>query len=196
LKMIVSPGISIKQFIQGNRMIYQKPVSYFIIWTAAYLVQLYLLGKIFGNEVVIHRSNYFGNLPVTELATHYLSIALGVLLPFYAFYLYITCVRKYFNYFESFIAVLYSLGTILLLQVAFTFLAIPWYLMTRHAVNVEISDPSKFIYMTWLAFDLVRCFPLKHKGLRVILYSSLCVGTFLLWRLYGFACVLELVTHN
>lgn len=192
-KMLVSPGPSVKKFIEGNRMPYQKPVSYFVIWTGVYLLQLYFIEKLFGENVIVNRSHYFGNISVTEFATHYLTPTLGVLLPFYALYLQVTCMGKYFNFFESFTAVLYAQGTVLLLQVVFTFTAMLWFLLTRQSVDADISDVVKFIYVTWLGYDLVRLVPLKHKWLRAILYSTLTMTLFVLWRMYGFPFVAGLV---
>jgi len=79
-------------------------------------------------------------------------------------------------------------------EVVFTFTAMLWFLLTKHSVDAAISDIVKFIYVTWLGYDLVRVFPLKHKWLRAILYSLLTMTSFILWRMYGFPLVAGLVS--
>ncbi len=77
-QMIVHPGQTAKNFIDGKRKNYQSPISYFLIWTTIYILFLLLIEKIFGSNTVINYKNYFGPASATRLAISNLSIVLTV----------------------------------------------------------------------------------------------------------------------
>jgi hypothetical protein len=182
----VKPGTVAKNFIEGKRIGYQKPVSYFLIWTAIYVLLILLYEKIFGKNIVIDRSSYFGNSNAAEYATHYMSLTLGLLIPLYAVYLQLCGMKKYYNYFESFIAILYAQGTVLFVQVLFAISALLWFLVTGVSANADVSDIPKMVYAAWFVFDLLRQHKTKFKLIYVFLFVALAMGTFLIWRTIGF----------
>lgn len=188
-QMLLSPGKSVKEFIEGKRKNYQPPVSYFLIWIGLYLLLLYFTEKIFGENKVVDFKQYFGPDATTKFAISHLSLVLAMVMPFQAFYLYILTGRKLFNYFESLVAVIYALGTIVLFQAVFVVAAILVYLITNVSVNLNISDALKVFYLAWFTVSLFKVLPLDKKGIRIIAMIILSFGTFTVWRLYGFKIV-------
>ena len=191
-QMIVSPGLTVKNFIDGKRRKYQKPVSFLLIWIAVYVLLLLFIEKVFGNETVLYRSKYFGTYSATQFAAHYLSVVLGALLPFYSLYLYLLCMKKYYNYFESFVAILYGHGIVLLTQVLFTLFAITVYLFSGHGLDVNLSDSLKVVYITWFCYKLVGQYDINHRWWRVIGFMTLCLASFYVWRMFGFPLLANL----
>lgn len=116
LQMLQSPGKTITRFIYGKRKSYQPPVSYFLIWTTIFILFLYWIEKVYGENKVINYRDYFGPGATTRIAISHLSIVLTVIMPFQAFYLYLLVTKKVYNYFETMVATIYSLGTVILLQ--------------------------------------------------------------------------------
>ena len=50
--MLAKPGKVVTDFVKGKRKIYQPPVSFFLIWITMYLLLLYIVEKIFGENAI------------------------------------------------------------------------------------------------------------------------------------------------
>jgi hypothetical protein len=181
--MLLRPGKTVTDFIRGKRIIYQPPVSYFLVWIAIYALMLYCIREVFGEGVVIAYRNYFGSEVSTQYAINHLGIVLSILLPLFAFYIYLITSARLFNYAESLVTVLYALGTIILAQSLFAVLSVLGYLVTKNSFDLQVSDAFKVIYLSWFGFSFMKQLPLKHKFLRAVLFTVLCFGSFTLWRL-------------
>jgi hypothetical protein len=186
LKMIFEPGRTVRNFIDGKRRSYKPPISYFLIWTTIYILFLYWLEKVFGENVVIDYKNYFGPAATTKYAISHLSWVLTLVIPFQALYLYLLVTRIKYNYFESMAATIYSLGTVILFQFIFAMLALFIHFSISTSVDLRFSDSFKIIYLLWFIVNLIKTFPVKYKFIRGLLILVLSFGTFTLWRLYGF----------
>jgi Protein of unknown function (DUF3667) len=189
--MLAMPGKVVTDFVKGKRKIYQPPVSFFLIWIAIYLLLLYIVEKIFGENVVIDYKEYFGPSSTTKFAISHLSFVLLVVIPFQALYFYLLVARKKYNYFESFVVAMYFLGTIILLQSMFVILAIIIHLITGAAVAIIYSDSVKIIYLVWAITNTIKLFRVKNKVIRIIVFAILAFGTFTVWRLYGVPAIIE-----
>ncbi len=192
LQMIIAPGRATKEFLEGKRKNHQTPVSYFLIWNAIYILLLYFLGKIAGENKVVNFAEYFGPEGKTKFAISHLNIVLLLLLPFQAFYIYIVMVYRTYNYFEAFVTVLFAIGTLLLWQFVFVLLTIPVYLITGVSVNIQFSDIFKVIYVGWFMIDFGRQLKVSYRILRTIAVLVLVFGTFTAWRLFVFPAMAEL----
>ena len=183
-KLLKTPGTVIKNFIDGKRKDYQKPVSYYLIWITVYSLILYLLEKGFGENKVVSFADYFGPGETTKFAISHLNIVLTLLLPVQAIYVYVFLMRKRYNYVEGLVAVLYSIGTVMLLQTFFVLMALILFLFTNDPVNAVISDVLKLLYIGWALFDLAKVLPIKSKYLRAVTTLLSMLVTFTAWRLY------------
>ena len=190
--LIIRPGGMVKQFIDGGRIRYQKPVSYYLIWTAIYLIVLSLIEFSFGKEVVIYRSNYFGTSDTTAVATKYMSVIVGILMPLYAWFLQVCGMKRFYNYPEALTAVVYAQGSVLMMQALYSVVILLLYLVFKSGVHSNISDIMKAMYVTWFSIDLFRRFPIRQSWIFAIVFSILCIGIYILWRLYGFPFILDL----
>jgi hypothetical protein len=191
-QMILAPGRSVKEFIDGKRKYHQTPVSFFLIWNAIYILLLWFVRKLFGENNVVDFTEYFGPAEKTQFAISHLNLVLFFLLPFQALYLYLLLFLRQYNYFEAFVAILYGVGTLLLWQIVFVLLAVPVYLFSGFSINIRWSDVFKALYMGWLLIDLVKLMPVKYKMARVLAMVFLIFGTFTAWRVYVYPSVAEL----
>ena len=189
--MLAKPGKVVTDFVKGKRKIYQQPVSFFLIWITMYLLLLYIVEKIFGENVVIDYKEYFGPRSTTKFAISHLSFVLLVVIPFQALYFYLLAARKKYNYFESFVVAMYFLGTIILLQSVFVILAIIIHLIAGASVAIIYSDSLKIIYLAWAVTDTIKLFRVKNKVIRIATFAVLAFGTFTVWRLYGVPAIIE-----
>lgn len=184
--LLLSPGRIVKQYIDGKRVRYQRPVSFYLIWTGIYLILLSLIESTFGKETVLIRSDYFGDTQITEVATKYMSVIAGILIPLFALFLQWAGMKRFYNYAESMTAIVYGQGAVLLVQTLFALVTTCLFLLFNIGLHSNVSDVVKGIYVAWFCFDLGRQYPLKHKWLLPILFTLLSLGSFVLWRLYGF----------
>ena len=189
--MLAKPGKVVTDFVKGKRKIYQQPVSFFLIWITMYLLLLYIVEKIFGENVVIDYKEYFGPTSTTKFAVSHLSIVLLVVIPFQALYFYWLVAGKKYNYFECFVVAMYYLGTVILLQCVFVILAIIIHPLIGTSVALIYSDPLKIIYLAWAVTNTIKLFRIKNKSIRIVLFAILAFGTFTVWRLYGVPAIIE-----
>ena len=189
--MVVHPGQTAKNFIEGKRKNYQSPISYFLIWITVFILFLYLIEKIFGYNTVINYGDYFGPAADTRTAISNLGIVLTIIIPFQALYLFLLVTKKSYNYFETMVATIYSLGTIVQFQFVFALLALISHVVYPASVNLVISDSFKILYLGWFILDTVRLYSIKYKYIRAIGFLILAFGTFTLWRLYGFPVIMK-----
>jgi hypothetical protein len=183
--LLLAPGGVTTEFVAGRRTTYQPPVSYFLIWTTIYILLLSVIELASGPGKAIDYGEYFGPGRTTAYAISHLAIVLTAIIPFQATYLYLLISRRVFTYVESVAAVIYLIGTIILLQSAFVLVAWLLHLAAGATIDLALSDGLKVVYLTWFAADLSRRFTIGLKAPRVIVFAALAIGTFSLWRLVG-----------
>ena len=194
--MLAKPAKTVNDFICGQRKKHQGPVSYFLIWVTIYILFLYLLENVFGENAVINYKEYFGSSSTTRFAISHLSIVLTLLIPIQALYLYLLATKKSYNYFETLVATVYAVGTIILLQIVFSVVSLIFYALTGKAVDLLLSDGFKVIYMVWFIADIVRMKANRNKLVRTIMLCLLFFATFTVWRLYGFPGLVDWLDPN
>ena len=184
-RLLVAPGKTVEAFISGKRKSYQQPVSYFLIWTTLYILTLYWIDRLFGENTVISYMEYFGPGATTKYAISHLSLVLTFVIPFQALYLLLFIAPGKYNYYESLVAAIYAVGTIIQLQFLFAVLALLIHFFTGASTELMLSDTLKGGYLIWFVAGLTRRQPVKKRFLRAALFVVLAFGTFTLWRLYG-----------
>lgn len=190
-RLLAMPGTVAGEFIEGKRKTYQSPVSYFLIWTAIYILTLSLIETRSGPVRPIDYGDYFGPGQTTSYAISHLGLVLAVIVPFHALFLRLLITGKSFAYFEAVAAAIYMIGTIILLQTAFVLVGWLAHLAAGVTVSLAVSDVLKVAYLTWFAADLSRRFSRNLRPLRVALFVLLAIGVFSLWRLYGVPSLLR-----
>ncbi|HEY3387127.1 MAG TPA: DUF3667 domain-containing protein [Saprospiraceae bacterium] len=183
-QLLLDPGRTIISYIDGKRKKYQPPVSYFLIWTTIFILTLYLFEKIFGENRVINYNDYFGPGSTTNYAISHLSIMLTMIIPFQAFYLYLLITKQRYNYFETLVAGIFAIGTIIQLQFIFAIIAL-LYAISGSPLDLRYSDVFKMAYFIWLTISILKEFSLQYKMIRGVLFIILAAGTFTVWRIFG-----------
>ncbi|MBK9982268.1 MAG: DUF3667 domain-containing protein [Saprospiraceae bacterium] len=197
VKLLTTPGKTVATFIEGKRKSYQSPISYFLVWTTIFIVFLYWMEKTFGENTVIDYKNYWGPSGTTNLAISHLSIVLTILIPFQALYLYLLFTRIKYNYFETLVAAIYLVGTVIQLQFMFALVALIMYGLNHSSTDLRISDILKFGFFIWFCIDFIKLFAVRSKFVRVLGFVLLAGATFTLWRIFGVPVLVNLLfEHN
>lgn len=185
LRLLTSPGAVAQEFVEGKRRKHQAPISYFLIWTTIYILLMSVVDLVSGPGHVIDYGQYFGPGRSTAYAISHLGVVLTALVPFQTLYLWLLISRARFTFFETMAAVIYVIGTIILLQTAFVLGLWLIHVAGGGPVDIAFSDAFKVAYMAWFGWDISRRFALRLRPLRVVAFVILAIGTFSLWRLYG-----------
>jgi hypothetical protein len=193
IQMLMNPGALVIRFLEGKRKEYQPPVSYFLVWTAIFILLLLAMEFVFGKNQVILYNDYYGPGRSTEYAIRHLTYILIAIFPFISVYFWIFAANFKYNYFESLITVFYVIGTILLLQCVFVIMAIVIHLITNKSVNLLYSDSLKILFVSWFAYSFLKLFPVKHKLIRGIVFVLLSFGSFTFWRIVVYPWLAALI---
>jgi hypothetical protein len=185
-QMLISPGKLIKDYVAGNRKNYQPPVSYFLVWNAIFLLVVYLVNKLVGENRAVNFGEYFGPAATTRIAISHLNLLLASLMPLQALYVWLIIGYGIYNYWECMVIMLYILGTILLGQALYIIIGLLWYGVSGNTLHIQWSDLFKVFIMSLSIIQLVKLLPVKQKTLRTVVLLVLVLGTFTLWRLFVF----------
>jgi hypothetical protein len=195
MQMLKSPGPAIAAYIDGKRKSYQPPVSYFLVWTTIFILTLFLFVSVFGENRVIGYNDYFGPGSTTGYAISHLSFMLTFIIPFQSFYLYILITRHRYNFFETLVAGIYAVGTVIQLQFVFAILSLLSHLALGSTADLRYSDAFKVAYFIWFTISMLSQFNISNKVLRGIAFVLLAGGTFTFWRIYGVPQIAHLFMH-
>jgi hypothetical protein len=135
-QMLVRPGYVVISFLEGKRKSYQKPISYFLIWTGIIILLLLATESYFGKNQVISYNDYYGPAKSTDYAVRNLTYFLFAIFPFLSLYFWIICSNFIYNYFESLVSVFYVIGTIVFLQSCFVIVSILFHLVSGLSVDL------------------------------------------------------------
>lgn len=194
-ELIVRPGAMVTDYLAGRRKRHQPPVSYFLIWITAFLLFLVGLDKMFGPDIVISYHDYFGPGPATAFAISNLALVLTAIIPVQAVYLWLLLARPAYNYAETLVIGLYSIGTIIVFQVVFALLALLVHAVSGSSLPLQLSDIFKVGYMSWFAWDLARQLNIRFRIARWLLFLVLAFGTFTAWRMFGVPFMAGMLGH-
>ncbi len=195
-RMLVAPGKTVTSFIDGKRKKYQSPVSYYLIWVTIFILFLYWMEVTFGENTVINYADYWGPSGATKLAISHLSFILTIIIPFQALYLYLLVTRHQYNYFESLVAAIYLVGSVIMLQFAFALGALVIHALSGLSINLKYSDLMKLGYFIWFIIDFIKLFSIRNKWIRGLTFVLLAGATFTLWRLYGVPQLVRFFFHH
>jgi len=196
IRMLVSPGKVVIEYVDGKRKKYQTPISYFLIWTSIFILTLYLFVKTFGEKSVIDYNNYFGPGLDTTFAISNLSLMLAIIVPIQALHLFLVIMRPKYNYFESLVMAVYAVGTIICLQFVFALLSLLMFSFLHHPVDLRYSDIFKVGFLFWYTWSVLRNMSVKNKLMRGLVFLILAVATFTLWRLFGVPWIASMFVHT
>src|SRR5664279_5814613 len=90
-----------------------------------------MIEKIFGYNAVINYGDYFGPAADTRMAISNLLLV----------------TRKSYNYFETLVATIYSLGTIIPFQFLFALFALIYHIAYSGTVDLQVSDSVSYTHL-------------------------------------------------
>ena len=98
--LITKPGLLNKNYLDGKRKSYHKPISFLLIWIAIYILIYNFVNK-FTDHPDLNTETFFSNYSaVTAVFTKYRSLIELLIIPFLSFTGWIILAQPKLNYFE------------------------------------------------------------------------------------------------
>jgi hypothetical protein len=186
LHFIIKPGIISLNYIEGKRKRYQKPVSFFLIWTGVYiLLHNFILNK-FDYELVLQtKIQTQTQEDANKFFRSHFSFFMLPLMTSSAFIIWLVLGRRRFYFFELFTIVLYGGGTYFgLCIISDIVLGIVFRININHYSVFLWQTILSGIYNIWFTFDFFRSAKIRWFWPRLILTSVLISFTGNLIMLY------------
>jgi Protein of unknown function (DUF3667) len=98
--LITQPGLLNKNYLDGKRKSYHKPISFLLIWIAIYLLIYNIVNKFTHHPDLNTESFFSNNAAVTAVFTKYRSLVELMIVPVSSFTGWIILARPRLNYFE------------------------------------------------------------------------------------------------
>ena len=185
-KFLVSPGITSLNYVEGKRKKYQKPVSYFLIWTGLYILVHNSIINYFHYQMT---SETVAQLDIKEqsniLFRHHFTLFIIPVLLASALLLYLLLARPRFNFTELLTLCLFGAGTYFMM----TFFSD---LILGYIFNINTLSEKVFLwqgvlsslYNIWFSFDVFKRIGLRFFWVRLIGVSILIAVTGWLIMIY------------
>ena len=98
--LITKPGLLNKDYLDGKRKSYHKPISFLLIWITIYLLIYHFVNKISDHQDLNTESFFSNDAAVTAVFTKYRSLIELLIIPVSTFIGWILLARPKLNYFE------------------------------------------------------------------------------------------------
>lgn len=167
-ELITKPGIMHKNFLDGKRKTYHKPVSFLLIWVAVFLL-ITALTKRFGSIDKETSSSFLNiGMELEEMILKYRALIEILILPFTALNGWLLLAYPKITYFEFLITGFYRFGMFYLFFSAQYILS----LIVGFNPESQIALYSMAVFfMGWtiyVFYDFFKLYNVKHLVLRII----------------------------
>ena len=170
---LIRPGASSVEFLQGKRRKFQKPISYFLIWTGLYILAHNFLIHHFGYHLVIDKPaaadfQEKGNL---ILRTHFTVFIVPSIICS-ATILYYLLAKPRFNFVEVLTLCFYGGGTYLMMLFVSDILIGAIFRYNIISLNVFLWQTTlSALYNFWVSYDFFKRASIRFLWLRLVLAS-------------------------
>jgi hypothetical protein len=175
-EFIVRPGISSINYLRGKRKKYQPPISFFIIWTGAYILIHNLIIRFFhyqlGQSSVLFKSH---NEEANELLRSHFTLFFMPVLFVSSIVIYFVLAKPRFTYIEVIVICLFGAG-------CFNALLIINDLLLGVLFQINLNNAWVFIFLSVIAgtYNLWFCYTLFKKIELRLLWLRLCITALLI----------------
>jgi hypothetical protein len=193
IQVIIHPGTVSKNYLDGKRKIYHKPISFFIIWVAIYLV-VYNLGVAVSDYPNVTTGALFSfDAQSTVVLNKYRTLIEILIIPVIAFIdwlivarptLYYIEILSIFFYITSFFYMLLSVQVLCFLLLNLNF---------RTDLFNMISPIAYISWAAYAAYDFFRKYAIRFLVVRLIL--AIVVGVVSYFFLVNFMIKLLIAWH-
>lgn len=192
-QIILRPGILCKNYLDGKRKRYHKPISFLLLWMAAFILifqaALYLTDFPSTNTA----TPFTFDIKASSIISKYRSIIEVLTIPFLAFISWLIMARPRLNYVEVLTAFFYLTAFLFILLCAQFIIALLFDINFR-TNNFDLA--TRGMYAAWLLYAGYNFY--KHYNIRFMvprLVLSLLIGGFIYFNLIKLIVELMIIWH-
>jgi hypothetical protein len=150
LQLLIRPGRVIREYLEGKRKKYHKPVGFFLIWAAIRLVTYSAVSGL------MHYENLRRFKEEQAYLVHYNQFFGLLLIPIEALFIWIIVSRRKLNYFETLIVIIYGAAIIEML-IALQILIVGLLLQRNFLTNSFVIE-VQLVYIIWSSYYMMDLF--------------------------------------
>ena len=150
LQLLIKPGRVIREYLEGKRKKYHKPVGFFLIWAAIRLVTYSAVSGL------MHYENLRRFKEEQAYLVHYNQFFGLLLIPIEAFLIWIIVARRKLNYFETLMAIIYG-SAIIEMLIALQILIVGLLLRINFLTNSFVIQ-VQLVYVIWSCYCMMDLF--------------------------------------
>lgn len=174
--MFTRPGAMVRDFLEGKRAKYFRPLAYVVIMSAICTlivkgIEWMIMNLVGAGAMPLHEENFF---------KHYFSFFIFVMIPFASLITWLTFYKKRYNYWEHFVANTYIAAQLNIMLVLINLVGLIVVFFTKKFTGIDFSIfitifMSFFLYLYGNVFGYIFAPTLtgKYKGLRITLILTL-----------------------
>jgi len=175
LHYIIKPGITSLNYIEGKRKRYQKPISYFLIWTGVYILLHNFILNQFHYELVLQTiGKTLAQREANAFFRNHFSFFILPIMILSAFIIWLFLARPRFYYVELLTIVFYGGGTYFALcAVSDILLGVIFRMNINHYSVFFMQMILSGVYNIWFTYDFFRHIKIKWFWPRLLLVAIL-----------------------
>jgi Protein of unknown function (DUF3667) len=169
-QLIIRPGRVMKEYLEGKRKKYHKPVSFYLIWAAIRLVTFTFVIGLMHYENFRSGNALFGSKEEATYIVKHNQVFGLLLIPIQSFFIWIIVSRPKLNYIETLTVSIYS-SAIVEMLIFFQIFIVGLLLRTNFLTNSFVYLVQA-VYTSWSFFCLMDLFKkdrIKFLPLRALL---------------------------
>lgn len=167
-ELITRPGLAIKDFLEGKRVRYYKPISFLLLFVGIYSF-IFLFFDIDVTRLSAYKDTGDISYKATEWITNHFAVVSLMLLPVFSLSTFLAFRRYGYNYMEHIVINSYLLGMTTLIAIVYSpiILLIPkeYQWATSSSLNIIISSSYKF----WAYYQIFSNLKPRKRVLKICL---------------------------
>lgn len=173
-QLIVHPGLLYKNYLDGKRKTYHKPISFLLIWIGLFLVVFHLVKRFTHFESSNTTTLLTNEAAISAVITKYRSLIEIIILPVTAFSTWLIVARPKLNYVEVLSVTFYTFSFLFILLIAQFIIA--FVLNINFRTNAfDIATTGIFVaWSFYAAYEFYKQYAVSYMVPRLII--SLCTG--------------------
>jgi hypothetical protein len=182
-ELLIRPRRVIKEYLDGKRKKYHKPVSFYLIWAAIRLLTFTFVISLMDYENLRSSSGnafFFSKEEGTYVVQHNQVFGL-LLVPILSLFIWIILSRPKMNYIETLTASIYAAAIIEML-IFFQILIVGLLLQTNFLTNWFVLQ-VQVVYTSWMFFCLIDIFKKDRIKLLPLKVLLALIVTFLVYQI-------------
>lgn len=179
LYFVIKPGTTSLNYIEGKRKRYQKPVSYFLIWTGAYILLHNFILNYFHYTLVLQDAGQSpAQIEANILLRKHFTVFMIPLMFLSALIIWLVLARRRFYFFEILTIVLYGGATYFVLSaISDIVLGVIFRININHYTVFYWQMIMSGVYNLWFTYDFFSRVKIKWFWPRLIFTAILITLT-------------------